>query len=207
MTRDDIEIVAKSTRYQGFFRIDFYQLRHRLHAGGWSGELAREVFERGHAVAVLPYDPVADAVVLLTQFRIGAWLADLPPWQVETVAGIIDEGETAEEVARRETREEAACDLLDLVPLYRYAVSPGGASESVTLFCGRVDSRGVGGIHGLAHEHEDIKVEAVPFAEARTMLEDGRITNAVTIIALQWLALNREGLRGKWAGSAKTPCP
>ncbi len=199
MTNDDIEILEQSNRYSGFFRIDFYRLRHRLFAGGWSGEIERELFERGHAAAVLPYDPVADAVVLIEQFRVGALAAGLPPWQIEVVAGIIEEGENPADVARREAQEEAGCVVTDLIPLYRYGVSPGGTSEACQLYCGRVDSKGVGGIHGLADEHEDIRVQVHPFAEAMRLLESGPVNNAVTIIALQWLALNRDTLRRRWA--------
>ncbi len=202
MTDPDVEILAHETCFQGYFRIDRYRLRHRLHDGGWSGEMTRELFERGHAVAVLPYDPAADAVVLIEQFRIGAYAAGFAPWLIEIVAGIIDPGETAEAVARREAQEEAGCVLRELVPVHRYLSSPGGMSESVALFCGRVDSSGVGGVHGLADEHEDIRVEVVPWAEARRRLDDGEIRNSVTIIALQWLALHRDALRRRWLDSA-----
>lgn len=200
MTEGDFQIIEKSTLFRGYFRVDLYRFKHRLFAGGWSGEVRREVFERGHAVVVLPFDPERDAVVMIEQFRIGAAAAGLPMWQLEVVAGIIDQDESPESVARREAREEANCDIIDLVPVYHYLASPGGTSESVRLYCGRVDSRGLGGIHGLADEHEDIRVEVVPFAEARSRLESGRIGNASTIIALQWLALNREGLRQRWLG-------
>jgi ADP-ribose pyrophosphatase len=203
MDDTDVEVISRETCYQGYFRIDRYRLRHRLHDGGWSGEMTRELFERGHAVAVLPYDPVADAVVLLEQFRVGAYAAGQPCWQIEIVAGIIDPGETPEAVARRETAEEAGCAVLDLERVYHYLVSPGGASETVTMFCGRVDSTGVGGIHGLAHEHEDIKVEVVPWGEALRRLESGAIGNAFTLIALQWLALHRDELRRRWTGAGR----
>jgi len=195
----DIEILDKSEQYKGYFRINRYRLRHRLYAGGWSRELQRELFERGHAVGVLPYDPAADSVVLIEQFRIGALVAGMGPWLTEVVAGIIEEGEAPEEVARRETREEAGIEVMDLMPICRYLVSPGGSSESVVLFCGRVDSRGAGGIHGLAAEHEDIKVDVVPYAEAMRRLEEGDFTNAISIIALQWLALHRGRVRAAWA--------
>jgi len=198
MTKD-VEILDKSEQYKGYFRINRYRLRHRLYAGGWSGELQRELFERGHAVGVLPYDPAADSVVLIEQFRIGALVAGMGPWLTEVVAGIIEEGEAPEEVARRETREEAGIEVMDLMPICRYLVSPGGSSESVILFCGRVDSRGAGGIHGLAAEHEDIKVDVVPYAEAMRRLEEGDFTNAISIIALQWLALHRGRVRTAWA--------
>jgi len=201
MDEKDFQLIEKRTAFQGYFRVDVYRFRHRLFAGGWSGEIRREVFERGHAAAVLPYDPERDAVVMVEQFRIGAAAAGMPLWQLEFVAGIIDEGETPEAVARREAQEEAGCEILDLVPVYRYLASPGGSSETVLLFCGRVDSRGLGGIHGLPEEHEDIRVEVVPFAEARARLEAGRITNAPAIIALQWLLLNRDSLQRRWLAS------
>src|ERR1700676_5091838 len=104
---ENVEIIEKTPRYKGFFEIVRYRFRHRLFAGGWSGEIVREVFERGHAVAVLPYDPAADAVVLIEQFRIGALVAGFAPWQREIVAGIIEKGEGPEDVARREAAEEA----------------------------------------------------------------------------------------------------
>lgn len=198
MTNPDVEILEKTTVYDGYFRIDHYRLRHRLHAGGWTAPLEREVFERGHAVAVLPYDPVRDEIVLLEQFRIGAHAAGRQPWLVEIVAGIIEDGETVEDVARRECLEEAGCAIEELEPLYDYLVSPGGTSESVSLFIGRVDAANAGGIYGLAEEHEDIRAFCVPADEALNMLAQGGIGNAVALIALQWLALNKDNLRKKW---------
>lgn len=195
----DVQVLERRTVYQGYFRIDRYRLRHRKHDGGWSGEMSREIFERGHAVAVLLYDPDRDAVALIEQFRPGALAAGWEPWLVETVAGIVEDGERNEDVARREVREEAGCDIQEMVPITRYLVSPGGTSESMTLFCARVDSRDMGGIFGLDAEHEDIRVIVVPADDAIAMI-GGRAANSMTIIALQWLALNRERLRKAWGG-------
>ena len=186
-----IVIERAEVRFQGYFRLDRYILRHRKHDGGWSTPITREVFERGHAVAVLPYDPAADAVVLLEQFRVGALAAGKEPWQIEVIAGIIDPGETPEAVAHREGREESGLVLHDLTPLYHYLVSPGGSTETVRLYAARVDSRTAGGIHGLDHEGEDIQVRVLDFAQAWAWVEEGRIDNAPTILGLQWLALNR----------------
>ena len=198
MDRSDVEILAKDTVYDGYFRIDRYRLRHRRHEGGWTGEITREVFERGHVAAVLPYDPERDAVVLIEQFRIGAWAAAKPCWLTEIVAGVIDDGESADDVARREMEEETGCPVTALEPIGSYLSSPGGTSESVVLFVGRVDSRKAGGIHGLPDENEDIKVLARPWSEVEAGLKAGMFTNAATLIALQWLALNREALRRRW---------
>lgn len=206
MTEDDVEIIEKTTPFQGYFRIDRYRLRHRRFAGGWSDEMVREVFERGHAVAVLPYDPKLDALVLIEQFRPGAyaalaspWLAKgESPWLIECIAGIIDEGETPEGVARRESGEEAGLEVLDLLPVRHYLASPGGTSESVFVYVARVDAAAVGGLHGLDHEHEDIRVLVVTIAEAFRWLDDGRIKNAMTIIGLEWLYRHRDEVRARW---------
>ncbi len=175
-----------------------YWLKHTLYQGGWSAEISRELFIRGNCVAVLLYDPDADKVVLIEQFRAGAILQPDRAWLVEIVAGAIEHGETAEEVAYREALEEAGCQIEDLLEISQFYTTPGGASERITLFCGKVDSRAIGGIHGLAAEDEDIWVRAVDFAEAYNMLENRDIESAIPIIALQWLALNRHILQEKW---------
>ena len=185
------EIVGKEAVYEGFFTMERFHLKHTLFAGGWSDEISRELFRRNNCVAVLLYDPDADKVVLIEQFRVGAAVNSDRAWLVEIVAGAIDEGETPEQVAIREAKEEAGCDILELRLINRFYTTPGGSSEQISLFYGRVDSRQIGGIHGLAHEHEDILVYTVSFDEAYQMLEDGKIESGIPIIALQWLALNR----------------
>jgi ADP-ribose diphosphatase len=116
MGADDLRVIERSVAYRGYVRVERYRLRHRLFAGGWSGEIVREVIERGHAVAVLPYDSVRDQVVLLEQFRVAAHAGGHAPWQTEIVAGIIEDGEDEIEVAHRETVEECGCEPSDLVP-------------------------------------------------------------------------------------------
>lgn len=195
----DVEILEKTVCYEGFFKLEKYRLRHRRFAGDMSPVLTRELFERGHAVAVMLYDPVRDRIVLLEQFRIGALQFAGGPWLLEIVAGIVEPGERAEEVALRECREETGVEPTTLEPICTYLVSPGGTSESISLFCGRVDSTGVGGLHGLADESEDIRVCTVSFDEAWDLFRQGRINSAAPVIALQWLAMNRTALRERWA--------
>lgn len=192
------QIEEKTVVYKGFFQMEKYCLRHELFAGGLSPTISRECLERGHAVAVLPYDPQRDRVILIEQFRIGALEQKDGPWLLEIVAGIIGPGESKLEVARREAMEEAGCELLDILPVCEYLVSPGGTTESITLYCGRVDSTGVGGVHGLAEEHEDIRVLVLPSDDALALLDSGRVLSATTLIALQWLARRREALRERW---------
>jgi ADP-ribose pyrophosphatase len=193
-------IIEKETPFSGFFRVHKYWLQHTLYEGGWSETIGREVFERGSCIAVLLYDPHTDEVILIEQFRAGAIQSQDPnrAWLVEIVAGAIEEGETAESVAYRESLEEAGCAIEELMVINEFYTSPGGTSEKITLFCGKVDSRQIGGVHGLEDEHEDIFVRAVPFTEAYAMVEDNTIESAIPIIALQWLALNKTSLREQW---------
>ena len=192
------EVLDKKIVYQGFFRVEKYRLKHTLFGGGWSAELTRELFMRGSCVAVLLYDPHADKVVLIEQFRTGAILNPEKAWLVEIVAGAIEEGEIAEQVACRESMEEAGCEIQQLMVINEFYTTPGGSSEWITLFCGKVDSTQVGGVHGLDHEDEDIWVRAVDFDEAYLMLENGEIESAIPIVAIQWLALNRQKLKQAW---------
>ncbi|MBB4267464.1 NUDIX domain-containing protein [Roseospira visakhapatnamensis] len=192
-------VERRESAFRGYFHIDRYVLRHALFGGGMMERpITRELLERGHAVAVLPYDPVRDVVVLIEQFRIGALAADMGPWLLEVVAGIIDEGETAEAVAVRETREESGCRVTMLEPVARWLSSPGCTSETVALFVGRVDAGAVSGVHGLPDEGEDIRPLVVSADAFLDLLAEGRLDNATILIAAQWLALHRARLRARW---------
>lgn len=193
-----VDVVGVRRAYDGFFALDVVRLRHRLHDGGWSEIVERELFERGHAAGVLPYDPRRDEVVLIEQFRHGALFAPHEPWLIEIVAGIVGEGESPEGVVRRECVEEAGLTVGRTRRIGRVLTSPGGSSETCTLYVGEVDAVAAGGIHGRVDEHEDIRVLVLPAEEAIARLAEERIDNAITMIALQWLALNREALRRDW---------
>ncbi len=187
------------TLFEKYFRLDEYHLSHELFAGGTSDVFTREIFERGVVVAVLPFDPRRRKVILIEQFRTGA-LADADgPWLIECVAGVIEDGEHAEQVAYRETIEEAGCEIERLETISHYYVSPGGTTEHCSLYCGIVDSDGVGGIHGLAHENEDIRVFALDADEAYAWVREGKIRSSATLIALLWLELNEARLCGAGA--------
>lgn len=192
--------VSRETVYQGFMQLQQVELRHRLFEGGWSETFQRELLVRHQAVMVLLYDPQRDVVVLIEQFRVGALEDRHGPWLLEMVAGIVEPGESLEEVAMRESMEEAGCEVLALEPVTQVWTSPGGSSEQITLFCGRVDSRGVGGVHGLVEEHENICVRVVSYEVALQALAAGFIRDATSTIALQWLQLNRDELRKRWNG-------
>ncbi|OEC34315.1 ADP-ribose pyrophosphatase [Pseudomonas sp. 21C1] len=195
---DAVEIVEREACFRGFYRLDRLHLRHRQFSGEMGPVLSRELFMRHDAVCVLPYDPQRDEVVLIEQFRVGAMEKGAHPWLLELVAGLIDTDEVPEAVAHREAREEADLELTSLWPITQYFPSPGGSDEHVYLYLGRCSSLGAGGVHGLAEEGEDIRVHVWPFEDALQAVKDGRINNAASIIALQWLALNRAEVRGLW---------
>ncbi len=196
-TAVDVELAERRCLHQGFFRLEELHLRHRLFEGSWSAEMVREVHHRYDAVGVLLYDVERDTVALVEQFRAGAVDDPESPWKVEVVAGLVKQGESATEVARREVMEEAGCEVGELIELHTYYPSPGACNERVTLFCGLVDSRGLGGVHGLDEEHEDIRVHVLPFTRAWELLQAGRLDSAMCLITFYWLIGERASLRAR----------
>lgn len=194
----DLEILDKTTVFQGFFRIERWQLRHKCFAGGWSQPMVREIFERGQAVVVLPYNAQTDELVLVEQFRVGAVSSGRSPWLLEAIAGMIDPGQSAEETAIREAEEEAGITLTELWPMLSYFSSPGGSTEKISLYLGRLTQPVHSGLFGLASEHEDIKMHVMPRQTAMQLLANQQIDNAATVIALQWLALNLPQVQQRW---------
>lgn len=196
--KNDVEIIARETLYSSFFSMELYRFRHRLFNGEMSGEIKREIFERGHAAVLLPYDPVRDEVVLVEQVRIAAYDTSETPWLLEMVAGMIEEGESVEDVARREALEEAGLVVGRTKPVLSYLASPGGTTERSSIMVGEVDATTAEGIHGLADENEDIRVHVVSRELAYQWVEEGKIDNAASVIALQWLQLHYQTLRHEW---------
>lgn len=176
--KNDVEIIARETLYRGFFSLDLYRFRHRLFNGQMSHEVRREIFERGHAAVLLPFDPVRDEVVLIEQIRIAAYDTSETPWLLEMVAGMIEEGESVEDVARREAIEEAGLIVKRTKPVLSFLASPGGTSERSSIMVGEVDATTASGIHGLADENEDIRVHVVSREQAYQWVEEGKIDNA-----------------------------
>lgn len=198
-TRGAVDIVDRAAVFKGFFTMLRLRLRHRLFRGGWSDEFERELFVRGPAVGVLLYDPVNQLVGLTEQFRVGALERPGGPWCLEVVAGMVEKGESLEDVARREVQEEAGLNVGQLHFIHSYMPSPGGSSERLHLFCALADLRDAEGHFGVEHENEDIRLRVFPLQQLlQTLGESGPdgcpIDNAATVISLQWLQLNRARL-------------
>jgi ADP-ribose pyrophosphatase len=196
--KKDVELLSRSKSHDGFVPVDVLQLKHRLFSGGWSEEIRRELAVRDSAVGVLLFDPKRDKVVLVRQFRTGILTHEQSPWILEIVAGMAGTGEAPADVVKREAKEEANCVVTELIPICEYFNSPGWSNEKIALFCGLVDADSTGGIHGLDEEHEDILVVSMPFDKAVTAVETGDISNAMAIIAIQWLQLNKEIVKKQW---------
>lgn len=193
----EVELLGREPLLRSYLEVDRLRVRHRLFAGGMSGEVSREVLLRGAAVVVIPYDVARDRVVLIEQFRIGVYANGEPAWILEAIAGLVEPGEEPAAVALREAKEEAGLTLARVHHVLDYYPSPGALSEKASLFWAPADSEGAGGVHGLDHEHEDIRVHVLSFEAAMQALADGRMRSSTGLVALQWLALNRERIRAE----------
>lgn len=190
-----VELEERETVHQGFFRLDRIRVRFERFGGGMGPPHTFECLERGEAVAVILYDPAADRVALIRQFRIGPHLRGESGWTIEMVAGACDGDPDTTAVAHREVAEEAGYPLVELRPVSRFYLSPSGSTERIHLFLGLIDTRHPPrGGGGLAHEGEDIRLELYTFDRAWALVENGEMDSATAILAMQWLALHRPAL-------------
>jgi ADP-ribose pyrophosphatase len=202
-THKDVSVKPVKNLYKGFFQVDLYQFEHALFAGGKSELISREILERGDAIAVLPYDPVSDTVLLIEQIRIGAIKSKHSPWLLECIAGMTDGSDDYESVVKKEAYEEAGLNLTELEFMLSYLSSPGGTTERLHLYLARADLSEVeSGVYGLETEGEDIKTHVLSVDDALTRLNNGEMDNAATVICMQWLALNHEKMKHKWTDSS-----
>lgn len=183
--------------FAGFFAMQVCHLRHATHDGGMTPTLRREVLVSGDAVVVLPWDPVRDRVLLIEQFRMAPLLRrDPQPWLLETVAGRVDAGETVEDAARREAREEANLTLTRLFPAQHHYPSPGILGEYLYTYVGIADlPDGIAGVHGLESEGEDIRSLLLPRPELTRLALDGQLTNGPLALLALWLELRHPAIR------------
>jgi ADP-ribose diphosphatase len=157
------------------------------------GEQTRDVVRAGKVAAVLPIDVERDEIVMIRQFRLAAHLANDKGELLEIVAGRIEPGETAALAAQRECSEEIGVAPLALVELFSYLPTPGMTDEVVTFFLAAVDAADVPE-RTQPTDGEYINVLRVPIDAALEALNRGVMRSGPLVIALQWLALNRDRL-------------
>ena len=187
------ELLSEEPIYDGFYSLSRATFKHTKFNGGWTGVVDREVLNRGNVIGVLAHDPKTDSVALVEQFRLGARFEADNPWLMEVIAGMVEPGEEPAEVAVREAREEAGLSLKKPQLIRQYYSSPSSTAEQVFVYYAETDLTGVGGVHGLDAEDEDILVHVVPADEAIQMMETGVIKNAISVIAMQWFQYQRAG--------------
>lgn len=192
------DVIEEREAYRGYAKVYEYHLTHQRYDGAVSECMTREVFSSGDAVVVLLYDAKRGEILLTEQFRPGPLPRNDNPWVIEAVAGRIDTDETPEAVARRECVEEAGVTVGELIKVAEMYNSPGIFSEYVYLYVGEADLTGAGGLHGVDHEHEDIKAMVCSLDEAIEALGDGRLRSAPSFVLIQWLAMNHAVLQKKW---------
>lgn len=191
--KSKFKIINKKNLYDGFFKMNEVTLKYRKYDGNWSNNIKRELFGGAQVAAVLPYDPISKEIILIQQFRPGTISKDIDHYLDEIVAGIIDEGESPEIAAKRECLEETGCEVKRLIPIQGYFPAPGSSESFYHLFLGEVKSFKGSKIQGLENENEDIFVKCFKINEVRKKMEDGKILNGLTLIALQWFFLNFYG--------------
>ncbi len=202
---DGAKLIGRTVVYSGFLRLVQYRIGISGSGGRTGGLLYRERIEGLGAAAVLPFDPANERIVLVKQFRIGALEAPCGAWLLEPPGGVIDQGESAEQAARREAWEEAGCRIGKIEPILSCYTSPGVSDERLDLFCGAVDSGSVATTGGRHDEEEWTEVVPLDLDAAIRDLGRGMLTAVSLIIALQWLSVNRRRLCESWGGSGIVP--
>ncbi|MDE1153989.1 MAG: NUDIX domain-containing protein [Micavibrio sp.] len=189
------KIIETKRVYDGFFKMDELTIEMDRHEGG-TMTLKRLNFERGHAVAMLGYDPKRDEVLLVNEMRPGMLVAGDYPFVDALPAGMIDKDEDAITAAVRELHEETGVDLKSPRLIHDGAyVSSGGTSEKISLVVGLVDMTQAGGIHGKPGEGENIKTVVISGDEFIQRAEDGRLQDMKSLVCAFWLAKHRDELR------------
>ncbi|MDB6096775.1 MAG: putative MutT/nudix family protein [Francisellaceae bacterium] len=195
---EDIELIKETTLFNNYLTIKEYSFKHKLFYGGWSKTLTRELLVKNPAVMVLLYDPIKDLIIMVEQIRMGLYNDKLSPWLLEPVAGVVEAGESPQETAIRETKEESDCEILDLEFICEYYPSPGTSSEKSILYCGRVAAPESGGCYGLIDEGEDIKIHILSSNLVFKLLKENKLNNASAIISVMWLKEHKNDLIQKW---------
>lgn len=194
-TAADVKVVEKEVAFKGFFRLLKVKLQHRLFNGQWSPIMERELFDKKICAAAIVYDPVNDLIGMVEQFRVGMLESEFGAWSLEGVAGMVEQGESPEQLIRRELVEEAGLADVELREITAFYSTPGSCNEFTYVYCALCNLSHAGGQFGLAEEGEDIHFNVYAAADVFDAMLQSRASNGATLIALQWVQLNRAQLR------------
>lgn len=184
-----IKIDTVKTLSHHWAHIRLYRL-HYTRRDGRTETQEREVHDHGHGACVLPYDATRGTILLVRQFRLPAYLSGEAGDMIEACAGLLD-GDPPELCARREAEEELGYRIDNLRQVASTFMTPGAVTERITCFLADYGSDSkIGDGGGHAAEGEDIEVLEMPFSAAWSMVQDGRILDAKTVMLL--LFLDRE---------------
>jgi ADP-ribose pyrophosphatase len=179
-----VNIQREDRIFRGFIEIYEATLQHRRYDGSLAGPMKRIRIERGDSAAAIVTNDDTGKIVLVEQFRYPT-LSRGDGWIVETVAGMVEEGESAEDAIVREVREEIGYATRSLQRIGTFYVSPGASSERVTLYWARVAESGYMG--RVKDGEEDIALREYTPAELWAALDARQFADAKTIIAATWL--------------------
>ncbi len=187
--QDRISLVSEELLSDDWGVLKKHVFDYRRSDGAWKRQ-SREVYDRGHGAAILPFDPVRQTVLLVRQFRFPAWITGHPDPLLEVCAGLLDADDPVTCI-RKETEEELGYRLEKVSLAFNPYMSPGSLSERLWCFTAEYspgDRISDGG--GNANEGEDIEVVELPLDEAFSATSDGRIIDAKSIMLIQHLVLN-----------------
>lgn len=183
-----VSIEKKNYILEDVFKVEEAYLRFEKFNGEMTGTVRRISLERGDSVSILIYNTITNKIILVSQFRYPSYKSG-HGWLFETIAGIVDSGETPEESARREVEEEAGLEITKLEHIATFFPSPGGSSERIFLYYSEISmgSDSYARTGGLACEDENIKSYEFSLEEALGKIKSGEIMDAKTIIGIHWL--------------------
>jgi nudix-type nucleoside diphosphatase (YffH/AdpP family) len=186
---DRVRVKEVRTLSDEYYTLKSVTFEYRRANGEWQTQ-SREIFDRGNAATLLPYNLATRTVVLVRQFRYPPYVNGHDDLMIEAAAGMLDDA-SPETRIRAEAEEETGYRLGEVRKIFEAFMSPGAVTEKLHFFVAEYEaSMRVGAGGGIADEGEDIEVLELPIDSALAMIADGRIADAKTIMLLQYAALH-----------------
>ena len=186
-----VRMLGETLLADGRFRLTLTRVE--VTEAGASRVLAHEIYRHKGAAAVLLYDPARRVVLLVRQFRLGAWLEGAAQPMTEVCAGMLD-GDAPEACVIREFREETGVAIAAARHVFDAFVSPGATTEKIACFVAPYGAGDRVGAGGGVDADERIAIIEPSLAEAIAMIERGEICDAKTIALLYYA--KAQGLLG-----------